>query len=381
MSQSLLIGILGLAEFSRGTLIVALLSAYVTGPLGAPLTIVGWALSGHYFLDTVFRGPSGWLVDRLGPPRVLRFGVSVEILAFIGAMNTTSPDWLIVFVALLGVGTATHWPSVVTGINRLCNPDRRAAMMGMVFAAWLTGSGLGPVLINFLLGGRDQVAFLVLIGADAMAFLLTWMIHDGRLNRGSPTVHRIRDWVPALWPFRFVLPGMFVQNMTLGMLLPILQPFTTRVLNLNHWQFAELLLGSGALTVLLLVPMGKLTDRLGLRFPLIGGFFVASFALIGLGLFRHFLLVVLMGGILGLSYAMILPSWNAFLAGMIRKDIEGWLWGVFMTVEGLGMAVGPIVGARLFSAAIWAPFFFAALILVGMGFLYWFFPFRQQVKF
>ncbi len=380
LAQIWLVSILGLAEFARGALIVSLLPAFVTGPLGAPITIVGWALSSHYFLDTVFRGPSGWLVDRIGPPRVLTIGVAIEILALIGAMNTRSAGWVIVFVSLLGVGTATHWPAVVTGTNRLTAPERRASVMGLVFAAWLTGSGLGPVLINFLLNGRDRVAFLVLIMADIAAFAMTIIVYDPRLYHIHETGHRVHHWFKTLKPFRAVLPGMFVQNMTLGVMLPILQPFVSRVLHFSHWQFAELLIGSGAFTVVLLVPMGRITDRFGLKVPLVTGFFLAGVSLTAVGVVRHFWPLIVAGGFLGLSYAMILPSWNAFLAGMIPKEIEGWLWGVFMTVEGMGMAIGPIIGARLFGFRIWAPFMVSAAILLLMGCFYVIYPLGKSVK-
>ncbi|WP_053958500.1 MFS transporter [Sulfobacillus thermosulfidooxidans] len=380
LPQSLLLIALGLAEFARGALIISLLPAYVTGPLGASLTIVGWALSSHYFLDTVFRGPAGWLVDHIGVPRVLTMGLAIECLSLIGAMNTKHPAMIIVFVALLGVGTATHWPAVVTGTNRLTEPERRASMMGLVFAAWLTGSGLGPVLINFVLGGRDRTAFLVLIAADVVAFAVTIWIADPRLIQVHHHQPKARHLWHTLWRFRWVIPGTFVQNMTLGLMLPILQPFTTRILHLSHLQFAELLLGSGAFTVLLLVPMGKITDRFGLRVPLVGGFFIAGIALLGIAFFRQFFELTIFGGILGLSYAMILPSWNAFLAGLIPKEIEGWLWGVFMTVEGLGMSVGPIVGTRLFSVRIWLPFVASAVILLIMGSFYASFPLKEKIQ-
>ncbi len=379
-AQVILVGILGLVEFARGALIVALLPTFVTGPLGAPITIVGWALSSHYFLDTVFRGPSGWLVDRIGPPRVLTIGVAIEILSLIGAMNTRSPDWVIVFVAILGIGTATHWPAVVTGTNRLTPPERRASMMGLVFAAWLTGAGLGPVLINFLLHGRDRTAFLILIAADILAFILTIVVYDPRLSHIHKAGHRVHHWVRTLKPFRAVLPGMFVQNMTMGIMLPIFQPFVSRILHFSHWQFAELLVGSGAFTVLLLVPMGRFTDRFGLKVPLIVGFFLAAVSLTAVGILRHFWPLILVGGVLGFSYAMILPSWNAFLAGMIPKEIEGWLWGVFMTVEGMGMAVGPIIGARLFAYRIWAPFMVSAMILFSMGIFYTVYPLGKRSR-
>lgn len=371
----LLTGALGLTEFSRGALVVALLSNYVTGPLAAPLTVVGWALSAHYLMDTLFRGPSGWIVDRWGSRRVLLAGVSIETVALIGLMNTAHVMWAVFWVGVLGIGTATHWPAVVTGTNRLSEQSSRASSISLVFAAWLAGAGLGPIVINFVMGGRDQHAFALLIFADLLAWALVVSVKSARLVPEPQAPHPVGQWIQTIWPFRFILPGMFLQNMTLGVMLPILEPYVNRVLHLSHWQFAGLLAAGGAITVLLLWPMGRVTDRMGLRVPLIGGFFVAGAMLPLLGLARHFYQLVVLGGVLGFSYAMILPSWNAFLARLVPKDIEGWHWGVFMTVEGLGMAVGPLVGTRLFEVAVWVPFVFSAVILLAMGFFYWLFPF------
>ncbi|CAB1128329.1 MFS transporter [Candidatus Hydrogenisulfobacillus filiaventi] len=369
-SEALLIAVLTLAEFVRGALLISLLPAYVTGPLGQSLTVVGWAVSSHYLLDTVFRGPAGWLVDWLGPPRVLTIGLAIEVSALVGAMNTTHPVMVVVFVGLLGIGTATHWPAVVTGTNRLTDPERRASVMGMVFAAWIAGSGFGPVAINFLLRGHDHLAFLILVLTDVVAFAVTLVIYDPRLFRTNAVHMHWKGRLSIVRPFWMILPGMFLQNMTLGMMLPIVRPFTTNVLHLSPFRFAELLFGSGALTVLLLVPMGRITDRFGLRVPLVGGMFVAGAALSAIGVLRAFLPLMLAGGVAGLSYAMILPAWNAFVAALIPKRHEGWLWGFFMTVEGLGMAVGPILGTRLYGLAPWMPFLLSAAILTTMGFFY-----------
>ncbi|NMP23402.1 MFS transporter [Sulfobacillus harzensis] len=374
-TKILLTGVLGLAEFSRGALVVALLSNYVTGPLGAPLTVAGVALSAHYFLDTMFRGPSGWMVDRWGSKRVLMAGLAIEVVSLFGMMSAKTAMGAVAFVALLGVGTATHWPAVVTGTNRLSGQASRASAMSIVFAAWLAGSGLGPMVINFIMHGRDRTAFVLLILVDLAAWSLAVALQNPELEPRRPAHHPIREWVGTLWPFRFILPGMFLQNMTLGLMLPVLEPYVNRVLHLSHWQFAGLLTGGGAITVALLWPMGRATDRFGLRLPLIGGFFVAALALSMLAFTRHFYALVALGGVLGFSYAMILPSWNAFLGQLVPREIEGWHWGVFMTVEGLGMAVGPLVGTRLFEVAVWAPFLFSAGVLLVMGLFYWLFPF------
>ncbi|MCY0882195.1 MAG: MFS transporter [Firmicutes bacterium] len=379
LTQVLLIGALMLIEFSRGALIISLLPAFITGPLGASITIVGWAISSHYFLDTVFRGPFGWLVDRIGPLRVMTIGIAIEIISLVCIMHTTQPDLVIVYVGILGIGTATHWPAIMTATNRLTPANQRASVMGFVFAAWLVGSGVGPVLINFLLGGRDRAAFASLIAANIAAFLITLFVSDDRLEQPSPKSHVKVRWFPTLWKFRWVLPGMFVQNLTLGIMMPVIHQYTGKVLHFNYWQFAAFLLGSGALTVFLLVPIGKMTDKWGTKNPLILGFMLAAVSLTGIAFIHNFWLLIGVGGALGLSYALILPSWNTFLAGLIPADIEGWLWGMFMTVEGLGMSVGPIIGARLFSYRPGLPFLLSAGILLVMGIFYWTFPFSKYL--
>ncbi len=374
-TQWTLIGVLATAEFARTALLVTLLPAFVQGPLRSTLGIAGVAISAHYLLDTAGRSPAGWFVDRFGPRITLIIGVAIEIVALVLAMHAHRPVWLIVFLALMGVGTASHWPAVVTGTNRITPSKYRGAMMGAVFAGWLTGSGLGPVALNFVMGNQltDRFAFEVLIWADLAAFALVLLLNGPRLREFSsePRAHHAARGWRVIWPLRVVLPGMLVQTMVLGLLMPVLRPLTHRVLHLSQWQFAALLLGAGALTVLLLVPMGRLADHMGLKVPLVGGFWLAAASLLGLAFLRSFWALLGVGALLGLSYSLILPAWNAFLARMIPAEQEGLLWGLFMTVEGIGLTIGPSVGARLFEVAPQAPFLLAAAILVVMGFFYW----------
>jgi MFS family permease len=304
-------------------------------------------------------------------------GVSLEVLSLVGLMNVHAWPWVIFWVALLGVGTATHWPSVVTGTRRLSHEDSRAQSMSLVFVAWLVGSGLGPIAVNFLMGGRDRTAFLMLVAADLVALGLTFVAKHPVLHSRLRRWPREGQWLSRLWPFRFILPGMFMQNLTLGILLPVLEPYLVRVLAFSQVAFSELIAGGGAMTIVLLWPMGRLTDRFGLRFPLIGGFFIAGAALVGVVSTRQFMGLIVWGGLLGSAYAMILPSWNAFLARLVPFSVEGSVWGLLMTVEGFGMAVGPILGTRLFEVAPWLPFGFAGVILAMMGAFYWLFPLER----
>jgi MFS family permease len=70
---------------------------------------------------------------------------------------------------------------------------------------------------------------------------------------------------------------------------------------------------------------------------------------------------------------MILPSWNSVLDRSIPHDKRGAMWGMFMTIEGLGTATGPLFGGRLWdSFSPQAPFYLSAIVVGTMGLLYLF---------
>jgi MFS family permease len=70
---------------------------------------------------------------------------------------------------------------------------------------------------------------------------------------------------------------------------------------------------------------------------------------------------------LGLGYAFIIPSWNALIASAIPPDKRGAVWGFFLTIEGSGMIVGPIVSGKLWDVyGPQAPFWVSGIVLVAL---------------
>lgn len=182
------------------------------------------------------------------------------------------------------------------------------------------------------------------------------------------------DWLSLLTNVREVsrlLPGMFVQTFAVSCLMPILSLYAKVVLHLTGPMYSLLLVCGGGLTILGLIPAGRLVDHYGSRRFLIIGFLVGG---VGLGIypmFRSTLTTYLMVAVFGITYAFILPAWNSVLDKNIDPDKKATLWGVFMTVEGLGSAVGAFVGGLVWDAiSPEAPFYLAAVIIVAMGILY-----------
>lgn len=352
-------------------LILSLLPLYVTQGLGLSLSTAGLAISAHYFVDTLLRTPSGWLADRVGVRRVLVAGSLVTLAALLILWHRPAPLGLVAAAALWGLGTAALWPSVVTGATSLAPPESRSSVMGMVFSAWLVGAGLGPVVVNFLINRSFVDAFAALLACIGLSVLTAATVvrvpspGTTPAETGRPPVLALASRV---WP---LFPGMFAQTMALGVLVPVVSRFIQEVLGFSHTWYAILLLGGGALTVVLLVPMGRLADRLGSRTLLVVGFAIAGLALLFLSKARSFPAVMFLAAVLGVSYAVILPAWNGYLARVVPKDQEASSWGLFMTIEGMGMAAGPAIGAFLWSqVGPLAPFDLSAGILLTMSVFY-----------
>jgi MFS family permease len=68
--------------------------------------------------------------------------------------------------------------------------------------------------------------------------------------------------------------------------------------------------------------------------------------------------------LLGIGYALIIPSWNALIASVIPKEKRGAIWGFFLTIEGSGNVLGPILSGKLWdSIGYQAPFLLSGCVL------------------
>ena len=372
---------LSLSEFVRGALTLSMLPTYGRTVLGFAVEWTALALSIHYLVDNVLRSPVGWIIDRLGQRWVLITGFVIAAAAVGLMMTARSIASLLASLALYGVGVTPMWPAALSGISQATPDRKRASFMGYMYIFWLTGTGLGPVLINFVIGGTYRAAFLLLLVVLAIAFGLAYLlVRDPDPTTASEVrtqrrLHMNKAYWQALWTnvreVAFLFPGMFAQTFAVASLIPVLSLYATLVLHVSGAVYSSILVFGGAFTAGLLIPAGRLVDRFGPR-----RFLVVAFLSVGvvLGLYPlyHTLLVTyVVVALFGVAYAFILPAWNTVLDRSIDPDKKATLWGVFMTVEGLGSAMGPYLGGLVWDrVSPEAPFVVSAAVIFIMGLLY-----------
>jgi DHA1 family multidrug resistance protein-like MFS transporter len=374
-------------EFCRGALFLSFLPAYLPQRLGVSVAGVGVVIAAQYLADTVCKIPAGWLVDRFGPWRTLLPFLSLAAVAVYLLPRAHSLLELLLLALLFGLGTSANWPAVLAGSVHLSGLASRASATSIPFLAWLAAGGIGPVLISFLMGWGYALPLLLLALVATAGPAAAVLGVSGLLRRpvDPPWSARRREreegppgeWRESLSRAAWLIPGMYVQMLALGMLMPVLVPFARQALHLSQPQYGLVLLAGGAVTVLCLLPAGRLVDRVGSKSPLVVGFLLAGVAVLLVAQGHDVPDLLWRVATLGFAYALILPAWNALTVGQIDAHRRGLLLGVFMTIEGIGETTGPVLGGWLYThVGTRAPFAAAALVLITMAVFYLVVPAR-----
>lgn len=342
LSRYLVMGILLLVEFVRGAYLLTYLPNFAVHSLGFGVSTVGIAVSAHYVTDTLLKSWIGWLVDRY-PTRITIFvGMLVSFAGLWGMNSSTHSLWLILSSAIFGIGVSPIW---LTAMGMATQVEDRATQMGSIYVSWLIGMGSGPVVMNFLMVRSITTAFWLMVGLWTLALVLSLGIRDQPKNWKPQSLQSIyKQLAHTVRHMRHLVPGMIFQTLAAGALVPILPLFATGTLHITQDQYGYVMIAGGVATVLFLVPSGKLSDRFGIRPFLLLGFAGSGLSILGLSLVKGLPMAILIALLIGISYALLLPAWNATLARRIPPSQEGVGWGTFSSLEGIGVMLGPALG-------------------------------------
>jgi MFS transporter, DHA1 family, multidrug resistance protein len=382
-------------EFVKGALLIAILPVYMKETLALSAFLIGLTLALQYIGDNLFRSPVGWAVDKFGYRWVMLAGVLLTFTSVGIMVSFTHYGWIITACAILGVGTSPLWPCVVTGATESAGEKALGSVMSIVYLSWITGTGLGPIVINLFIAETYHTAFRILIVLMVIASLTAMFLPrryrkpvDAEQISGAGSVSASesgqtagerfslsRQWGNIRRYFReayesldvslMFYAGMFAQTMALGLLIPVLTLYARTVLNLTPNQYSLFLLAGGAVTAVFMLPAGKLVDRFGTRPFLLAGFLAGGAALILFTYSRSMPYLLVMVSLLGAAFACIIPAWNAFIGSYIPKEKRGAIWGFFLTIEGSGTVTGSVLSGVLWDGLGYgAPFIASGCVLL-----------------
>ena len=146
---------------------------------------LGWVFSAFLLGYALFQTPGGWLVDRLGPRRVLAGGVVWWgiFTALTASLPTKVAGAVAIFITvrfLLGAGEAIMYPSTNKFVSQWIPSQERGKANGLIFAGVGAGAGTAPALVTFIMvhyGWRASFWVSAVLGLVA-GLVWYWIARD-----------------------------------------------------------------------------------------------------------------------------------------------------------------------------------------------------------
>ncbi|TMB98544.1 MAG: MFS transporter [Chloroflexi bacterium] len=325
--------------------------SYLPEDYGGGAALPGYALAAYGVSKLGGQFLAGRLVDRISAIRALKAGAGLILagqIALFGAALT--PALVIPAAALYGFGGATVWPAVYAmAAAEFAQEERGKLSSGLTMTS---GAAIALALAaGFVLPTSFPYAAAIALSlcGGIVAFVAARSFRQTAIPAGSEMASLKEGHEPLrglvikiLHPRRLTFSLMLVlQSALLAGLLAVFRAYGRDLLGVNFREEALMLAPAGAAGALAVIVGGSLSDRVG-RIPVLGGgYLIACFSiwLLSAATAPAAAAPLAAGAAFGLGLA--LPSVNALSIDLSRTSGAGSLLGWFLTMEGVGYALGP----------------------------------------
>lgn len=333
--------------------------------LGASVSQVGMVYTITMIVPLAFQILGGWISDSLGRLQAIVIGslaASVGYLFFIFADN-----WLLLLVGLTFSTLAGSFvgPSFQAYVAEQADPKRLGKAYGMTEGLFSVVGIIGPLLGGFF---SERYGFKSLFIVAGSAYLLATVIRvamarkDNALRMGSGGAQAAGgrpglSWgrlkaslgeMIALITAGGIVTWMLVTDGVIDVSFSVSGQFQSIYLqdlrNFSTSQIGILISFSSAVTMVVMLLGGGLSDKLGERVCILaGGLLVAA----GMALFvwvRGYAWFVVSFGLTGLGSGLIGPAYNSLISRAIPARLRGTAFGLFSTSVGVISLPAPWIG-------------------------------------
>jgi MFS family permease len=313
------------------------------------LTLASVAITAHFVFDAATNAWLGFVMRKIGAKWTMA-GTYILMVTAMG-MVLFSQEFLILLIAsaLLGIAVCPIWIFALANVN----DATRGKDMGFIFFSWLAGLGTGMVIMNFVIGFIGDDAVYIMIGTVVLN-ILGYIFIPGkfsvRQNNGGGSGKKrlpLKEMLVILRRHMRNIPGIMLQALGVGMLLPVLPTYITRLLELSYFEYTVFILVIFSLVGFSMTILSRGLDSYSSKFTMVTictGFFIYAAGIIWFSTLETVWIIFLIACFIGLSYGIMLPAWNKYLAGTVLKVKKEESWGLISSLQGMGAMIGPVVG-------------------------------------
>ena len=341
----------------------------VTEPL-----LIGLVLSLFGFLNSFSQPVTGRLSDRMGVRRPFVLLGILLLGTASGLYTIVTVYWqLVVLRAIQGFGAALIIPATVALVNEYASADAdRGGNFGVYNTFRLIGFGFGPVLAGAVVeaGPYDlsPVGLPVIDGFDAafvaatagayLSFVLVFLLvrDAAESSEASDDLSiRVRGDDKFLDPVFALGLATVAMGVCIALFATLQNQVNVRLDQAPVWfglQFASVTIAN----VLLQVPVGQASDRIGRRPFLLAGFVLLVPTTLLQGIVTDPILMTLVRLAQGVAVAFVFAPSLALAGDLAREGESGTTLSVLTMGFGFGVALGPLASGWLVGFGFVVPF-------------------------
>jgi MFS family permease len=241
-------------------------------------------------------------------------------------------------------------------------PTKRGERISLFTAATYVGRGLAPFLggaILFATATNNEPLYnyhimYLAVGAAGFAALITALMflaereHPMSTERGNAqeTLKRLYDGWGIIAKNRAILIICFIQASlyyTYGTVDYFLSGYLKDTLHFDYFSAAAVMGSLIVLAIFVRTYMGRLSDRIGRRPPIIVGLLICATPLLAIPFFSDLPTLLLLTLIYGFGFATATAPITALVTELSPKELIGASTGFLDTIMDIGQTIGPII--------------------------------------
>jgi len=370
-------------------MVLNILPLFLSAVLGIKTNIIGIIEGIAEATSSLLKVFSGWLSDKLRTRKwlaVAGYGLSTLAKPFFYFANSWGAVAGVRWADRVGKGIRTAPRDALVADN--VKPEQRGLAFGLHRAADTAGALLGILIAAFIVwklqAGSTALAehtfrTVVLISLIPAVLGVLVLAVGTREVKVAGEVQKVRISLKGLGRDFFiflVIVGIFdLGNSSDAFLVLRAQDRGMSALNI-----LLMLAAFNLIYTLVSTPAGALSDKLGRRKLIIGGWIVYALIYLGFALARTAVHIWLLYAAYGLYYGMAYGTAKAMIADLVPAEMRGTAYGTYNAILGILDFPASVIAGLLWSGAgRWAgfgpsaPFFFGAgmALLAVLMFLFW----------
>jgi len=357
--------------------------------LGTPEALMGFVAAASTLPGVLISLPAGSLSDISGRKRVLL--ASSVVFASAPFLYVFVDSWwqLILVRFYHGFATAIFLPVARAAIAEH-HPSKRGEKISTFMSATIVGRGIAPLLGGIILSitiWNYRVLYLAVGVAGLTVLFTTFSLKEednapkersaGTSSNGSQRQNRrlesARGWREVSKNLGIMVASAIeaAAYYVYGALEFFLSGYLKNIARLDP-SLIGVIMGMQLALIPIVSPfMGKFSDRVERKIPILLGLMVSGLPLIAIPYTTGFLPLLVISVTYGLGFSMVTSSTPALVGDLARKDSYGAAMGFLATVMDVGQMLGPIVtGIILTTFGYYGSFISLGAILLGFCVLF-----------